>query len=73
MAWLVLGTYMIQFPMGGMLSSRLPWLVGLTRSEHELCVFERSRHRLNPSSSASMGTLAKALKRLRNGESNVHP
>jgi hypothetical protein len=45
MALIVLSAYMIQFPMGGMLSSRLQWLVGLKRLGHDVYIFEKARHK----------------------------
>src|SRR5437773_8689098 len=42
MARIVLGSYMVRYPMGGVLSSSLQWLVGFSQLGHEVYVVEKS-------------------------------
>jgi hypothetical protein len=42
MARIVLGSYMVRFPLGGMLSWVLQYLVGLQRLGHDVCFVEKS-------------------------------
>ena len=42
MARIVLGAYMVRYPLGGVLSSSLQWLVGFQQLGHEIYVVEKS-------------------------------
>ncbi|MEO5579104.1 MAG: hypothetical protein ABIR58_00485 [Gemmatimonadaceae bacterium] len=42
MARIVLGAYMVRYPLGGVLSSSLQWIVGLQQLGHEIYVAEKS-------------------------------
>jgi hypothetical protein len=44
MATIVFGTYMVQYPLGGMLSNCLEYIVGFHRLGHEVVVVERALH-----------------------------
>jgi len=42
MARIILGSYMVRYPLGGVLSSSLQWLVGFQRLGHDIYVVEKS-------------------------------
>ena len=42
MARIILGSYMVRYPLGGMLSGPLQWLVGLARLGHDVFLVEKS-------------------------------
>jgi hypothetical protein len=42
MARIILGTYMVRYPLGGVLSSSLQWLIGLKQLGHDVYVVEKS-------------------------------
>jgi hypothetical protein len=44
MARIIVGSYMIRYPLGGMLSWSLQWLVGLARLGHEVYFVEKSNY-----------------------------
>ena len=44
MARIILGSYMVRYPLGGMLSWPLQWLVGLSDRGHDVCFVEKAAY-----------------------------
>ena len=42
MATIIFGTYMVRYPLGGSLSSKLQWILGFQRLKHDVYVVEKS-------------------------------